>query len=346
MAVLEREGIKLSFAQAKALKSSLLSDPLTQIQQCFFVDTAYYFHEHILIECLVALSDLLNDYDEPSSETITAFISPPKSPCSENNNQPRLLQRTKKEMVLEFLDIFCYPGAFIKRIDISIDKLGSRWKLHKSIISGLSDRLIHMPMLEELNFGHWSCRRLGLLSDHNQSEGWPLEFLSNLKVLKLHDVSQRFFQSVGSYCHWNLRKLHIFNSDITDTVTWWVSKCQNLETIELFEDREVTPIGYAQLLRSNPNLRSLGRCDCFGKVLSLLYDPCSLYRRSYVNMPEHLNLEEIDTNGQLDPIGTYAKLFPFITYLKLILLFPRIEASDTKVSQFEADQIQIFAYQQ
>ena len=35
----------------------------------------------------------------------------------------------------------------------------------------------------------------------------------------------------------------------TDTVTWWVSKCQRLETVELFEDRNVTPVGYAQLLR-------------------------------------------------------------------------------------------------
>ena len=228
-----------------------------------------------------------------SSETIGAFITPT---C----DQPCFISRQKMEIIINFLDILCFPGALIKRIDISIDKLGSRWKLHKSIISGISDRLVHMPMLEELNFGHWSCRRLGLLADHNQCEGWPLEFLPHLKTLKLHDVSQRFFQSVGTFCHRNLRKLHVFNSDITDTVTWWVSKCQNLETIELFEDRDVTPIGYAQLLRSNPKLRSLGRCDCFGKVLSLLYDPCSLYRRSYVNLPEHLSLEEIDTNGHLD----------------------------------------------
>ena len=84
------------------------------------------------------------------------------------------------------------------------------------------------------------------------------------------------------------KKLHIYNSDITDTVTWWVSKCQTLETVELFDDKEVTPVGYAQLLRSNPQLKSLGRCDCFGQVLSMLYDNSSLYRRSYSNVPEHL----------------------------------------------------------
>ena len=114
-----------------------------------------------------------------------------------------------------------------------------------------------MPFLEELNFGHWSCRHLSLLSDHNQSDGYALEYLNNLKVLKLHDVSQRFFQSVGIFCP-QLKKLHIFASDITDTVTWWVSKCQSLEIVELFDDKEVTPVGYAQLLRANPQLKSLG----------------------------------------------------------------------------------------
>ena len=131
-----------------------------------------------------------------------------------------------------------------------------RWKLHKSIVTALSDRLIHMPYLEELNFGHWSSRSLSLLSDHNQMDGFVLQYLPLLKVLKLQDVSQRFFQSVGTHGS-QLRKLHIFGSDITDTVTWWVSKCQNLETVELFDDKDVTPVGYAQLLRSNPQLKSL-----------------------------------------------------------------------------------------
>ena len=149
-----------------------------------------------------------------------------------------------------------------------------------------------MPYLEELNFGHWSSRSLSLLSDHNQMDGFVLQYLPLLKVLKLQDVSQRFFQSVGTHGS-QLRKLHIFGSDITDTVTWWVSKCQNLETVELFDDKDVTPVGYAQLLRSNPQLKSLGKCDCFGQVLFMLYDNSSLYRRSYTNMPEHLGFSNL-----------------------------------------------------
>ena len=34
----------------------------------------------------------------------------------------------------------------------------------------------------------------------------------------------------------------------------------------------------------------------------MLYDNGSLYRRSYANIPEHLNLEEVDTNGELSPL--------------------------------------------
>ena len=169
------------------------------------------------------------------------------------------------------------------------------------MITGLSDRLIYMSYLEELNLGHWSCLGLSLMSDHNQFDGFALEFLQRLKVLKLHNVSEKFFQAIGSYCP-NLQRLHIFASDITNAVAWWVSKCQSLETIELFDVKDLQPIGYAQILQSNPNLKSLGKCDCFGQVLSLLYDKFSDYRRSYgCNLPEHLSLEEVDTNEIFQP---------------------------------------------
>ncbi len=99
-----------------------------------------------------------------------------------------------------------------------------------------------------------------------------------MKELRVSNVSEKFFQAIGNHCS-GLKRLHVFASDITDTVTWWVAKCQNLEVVELFDDRDVTPVGYAQLLKANPNLKSLGRCDCFGQVLYLMYDSNSLYRR-------------------------------------------------------------------
>ena len=54
IACLDQEYQHLSYAQLKALKTSLLCVPVAQIQKCFFVDTAYFFHERIVIECLVS----------------------------------------------------------------------------------------------------------------------------------------------------------------------------------------------------------------------------------------------------------------------------------------------------
>ena len=46
---------KLSYSHLKALRTTLLSEANCQIQQCFFIDTAHYFHKEILVECLVSV---------------------------------------------------------------------------------------------------------------------------------------------------------------------------------------------------------------------------------------------------------------------------------------------------
>ncbi len=126
----------LSYVQLKTLKTSFLCDPIAQIQKCFFVDTAYFFQEQIVIECLVgsrniylfyehflisgsknlqvALSELLDKSD--GNREISAFMS-------RNIDQKKLLTPLfgKKEIYLEFLDVFCSPGARIKTLDISIN---------------------------------------------------------------------------------------------------------------------------------------------------------------------------------------------------------------------------------
>ena len=53
--VLDHE-IHMSFAHWKSFRASLLCEPVAQIQKCLFMDTAYYFHEQILIECLVSFT--------------------------------------------------------------------------------------------------------------------------------------------------------------------------------------------------------------------------------------------------------------------------------------------------
>ena len=107
-------------------------------------------------------------------------------------------------------------------------------------------------------------------------------------------------QSVGMHCP-NVIELRVTSSDITDEVTAWVAKCPRLELVELHDNKLVTSVGYAQLLRASPKIRlfpsssplcsttdpqisivlcrSLGRCDVLPQVLSTLYDPQSTYKR-------------------------------------------------------------------
>ena len=71
----------------------------------------------------------------------------------------------------------------------------------------------------------------------------------------------------------------IYSSSITDSVISWISNCKQLKLVELYDNKTVSPVGYAHLIRQNPELRSVGRCDNFGQVLSALYDEESIYRR-------------------------------------------------------------------
>ena len=84
--------------------------------------------------------------------------------------------------------------------------MGSRWKLHRSIVTGICNRLVHIPNIEELNLGHWSCRKFSLLADHNQIDGWPLEYLSQLTVLRLQ-VLVGFLPSVKCFALHNKRNV-------------------------------------------------------------------------------------------------------------------------------------------
>ena len=68
--------------------------------------------------CLqVALSDLVKIAEENNDENINAYITPIDG-C--NSYRP-LTNFKRKDILLEFLDILCYPGAVIKQIDISIN---------------------------------------------------------------------------------------------------------------------------------------------------------------------------------------------------------------------------------
>ena len=68
----------------------------------------------------------------------------------------------------------------------------------------------------------------------------------------------------------NVVELRVTSSDITDEVTGWVAKCPRLELVELHDNKLVTAVGYAQLLRASPKIR------LFHSAFSLLSSPPSL----------------------------------------------------------------------
>ena len=92
--------------------------------------------------------------------------------------------------------------------------LGSRSTLHWSVVAKLCEKIADIPQLEILNLGEWNCSTYSLLAEHNQMDGWVLQYLPNLKYIQLSNVSCNVLQNIGQYCH-KLQELHVSNT-ITD----------------------------------------------------------------------------------------------------------------------------------
>ena len=88
--------------------------------------------------------------------------------------------------------------------------LGSRSTLHWSVVAKLCEKMADIPQLEILNLGEWNCSTYSLLADHNQMDGWALQYLPNLKYIQLSNVSCNVLKNIGQYCH-KLQELHVSN---------------------------------------------------------------------------------------------------------------------------------------
>ena len=68
------------------------------------------------------MSDLITRLDCYNEEEISAYISP--VPNSTTEVPPGMFKSSihrRRDILLEFLDILCFPGSRIKIIDISVD---------------------------------------------------------------------------------------------------------------------------------------------------------------------------------------------------------------------------------
>ena len=77
---------------------------------------------------------------------------------------------------------------------------------------------------------------------------------------------------------------------------------RKLKILQLKEAKNISPFGYAEMLRNLPDLCSLGRCDSFGEVITTLFHKCSVYKRSVGTIPTVLALAKVDCSG---PISDY-----------------------------------------
>ena len=84
---------------------------------------------------------------------------------------------------------FSFPPPQIRR--------GLPRNLHWPVVARLCDTLPSLEWLQVLDLGAWSCKPFGLLSDHNQCEGWMLSLLPNLTRISVCNVTAKFFQVIS-----------------------------------------------------------------------------------------------------------------------------------------------------
>ena len=103
-------------------------------------------------------------------------------------------------------------------------------------------------------------------------------FLPHLRHLAVTDISPDWLHSLALFCP-RLSSLTVAQSELSDEALSHLTSLHSLHKIKFTQVikqtlhvppipqvSSITPFGYAELLRGLPELRSLGRCDCFGEV--------------------------------------------------------------------------------
>lgn len=157
------------------------------------------------------------------------------------------------------------------------------------------------------------------------------QFLPELKKLCLQDADSEIIYSVSLFCS-SLTTLIIHHTDINDEIISYISSLKQLKTFNVEGDSIISPYGFAELLRTLPDLRNLGKCNSFGEVLTTLYSKWSLYHRYHGTTPKVLKLESVDCDGPITgkEIVNLQVYCPNLKSLKLVYnLFNRQESNES-----------------
>ena len=137
--------------------------------------------------------------------------------------------------------------------------------------------------------------------------------------------------SLSIFCS-GLTSLHLWHSDINDEIIFCISNLKQLKTFNQEGESIMSPYGFAELLRTLPNLTNLGKCNSFGEVLTTLYSKWSLYHRYHGTTPKVLKLESVDCDGPVTgkEIVNLQVYCPNLTSIRLVYnLFNRQESYES-----------------
>jgi len=262
----------------------------SQLKEVLFTNTNQCFHSQICQLVLSALSRMLESLSGGGGGQERSQLFLQLSP------EGRRRQWLGEQIIIRFSSfLFCHPT--IKNLDLSNLSLHHP-QLTRAVCASLPD----IPNLTKLNMAHWQCRRNNLLGESvSQQAGLVLMFLPKLTSVCLTDVSLAFIRNLAIFCP-QLLRLELTKSEVNDESATYISSMKKLEVVQLKETPDIKEIGFAEILRNLPKLKSLGQCNYFGAAINTLYSKWSLYQRSVGSIPEVLALQEVECDG---PVTDY-----------------------------------------
>jgi len=91
----------------------------------------------------------------------------------------------------------------------------------------------------------------------NFRSGLLLQYLPNLMHLAICDADPELIQCLALFCP-RLSVLSLENSDINDDIVAHLCSLKRLRSLSLGDSPGLSPFGFAELLRSLPDLRNIG----------------------------------------------------------------------------------------
>jgi hypothetical protein len=96
------------------------------------------------------------------------------------------------------------------------------------------------------------------IMQQNFRSGLLLQYLPNLMHLAICDADLELIQCLALFCP-RLSVLSLENSDINDDIVAHLCSLKRLRSLSLGDGPGLSPFGFAELLRSLPDLRNIGR---------------------------------------------------------------------------------------